>query len=225
MLYRDIQEEGWIRFDDDFLDKTIDKKELCKLIYTSYKNIVKYSRECVNLKLKERFDNLEHELRCIEKITGIYYINNAIVDKRSLCNEYNNFIVVEVNEKPDIILNLTTGEDMSACDNNCLRLIEGVTDLKTIYKDNNEYQMDMDICFIKSVILYKNVELYNAFNDTLVTFSDILKFIDMNGTSFYVDIIHNNIYKRVNAYYLKKKRKTNEKFLFNIYVSNINKVF
>ena len=54
MKYKDLEKEGWIKFEDKtILEKEVENDKLCKLIYNAYKNNVKFNKDNVNEKLKE----------------------------------------------------------------------------------------------------------------------------------------------------------------------------
>lgn len=61
MKYKDLEKEGWIKFEDKtILEKEVENDKLCKLIYSAYKNNVKYNNGNVNEKLIERFNNIKY---------------------------------------------------------------------------------------------------------------------------------------------------------------------
>lgn len=100
MTFKDLENEGWIRFEDrDDLNKEISKKELCKIILSSCRNNLKYNKGNINKKLKERYKKLDNILRPLKIITHILYFKNAKLESRSNSNEYNDFLIVKVKEK------------------------------------------------------------------------------------------------------------------------------
>lgn len=217
MLRREIEKEGWLEFyDRKHLDEEISPRELGRNVYSAYKHCAMTGRGVQNKKLKERFENLKYELCSIKDITNISYLKKAKLYNRSMSDEYNDFLVVEVNNRPEIILDITTGEDVSMYDVPNLSIYPGITIIKSLYKFNEkDVQMDMDMCNIKNVILYKNIELYNSFNNRAIISSDIVEYEDFKGNKFYIDILNNNIYKRDNNYYLKETENIKKYYIFD----------
>lgn len=75
MKYKDLEKEGWIKFEDKtILEKEVENDKLCKLIYHAYKNNVKYNKGNVNEKLKEWFNNIKYINKKINKVTKLLRI-------------------------------------------------------------------------------------------------------------------------------------------------------
>jgi len=218
MTFKDLENEGWIKFEGcDDLNAEIPKKELCKIILKSYQDHLKYNNGKVDKKLKERYDKLDDILRPLNDITHILYFKNAKLESRSVLKDYNDFLMVKVKDETEILLNITTGEDLSINYNNVVQVIDKVTKIKDLYKfSSNNYQDVLDIGKIESVILYKNVQIYNTVSDFGVRTDtvDIIEIKDIKGTSFYVDILMNNIYKRKDVYQMRKNDNTKEYEIF-----------
>jgi len=215
MKYRDVEKEGWAKFEDVDLDETISNKELGIAVYNAYKAQVKYTNgKEVNKYLKERFDNLDNLLRPLKDVTSVEYIKNGVLES-SNDKIYNDFLVITVDDKVEILLNITTGEDLSYNVDTDIALIGDVTKIKILYSYNkNNYQYDLDIGKIESAILYKNAEIYNSTNDRLLYDSDFIEIKDIKGNYFIIDILHNEIFKRNQIYYLKEKRFTRKNIIF-----------
>jgi len=78
MTFKDLENEGWIKFEGcDDLNEEIPKKELCKILLKSYHDHLKYNHGKVDEKLKERYDKLDDILRPLNEITVILYLKNA----------------------------------------------------------------------------------------------------------------------------------------------------
>lgn len=223
MTFKDLENEGWIRFEDrDDLNKEISKKELCKIILSSYRNNLKYNKGNINKKLEERYKKLDNILRPLKIITHVLYFKNAKLESRSNSNEYNDFLIVKVKDEIELLLNVTTGEDLSINyqDNN-LKVIDKVTKVKELYTFNpDNYQDDLEIGKIESVILYKNVDIQNSINNTTISLTDIIEIKDIKGTVFYIDILFNNIYKRNNIFNIKKYRNSKIYIMFKNRINN-----
>lgn len=216
MTYRKLEKEKWLQsYDRTCLDEEVDPKNLYKLIYFAYKHSAMVGNANRNLKLKERFDNLQYSVRSVKNITGIYFIKNAKMYARSASENYDDFIVVEVNKQQEIIVSTSSGEDISYKDCSSLTTYKGITKVKTLYEFNdNDIQYDLDICLMKNITLYKNAELHNSFNNKLISKSDFIELEDYNGNKFYLDIIYNHIYKRENNYNLVILDNTTKHFIF-----------
>lgn len=221
MKYKDLEKEGWIKFEDKtILEKEVENDKLCKLIYHAYKNNVKYNKGNVNEKLKEWFNNIKYINKKINKVTKLSFIKNI--------TSYGNTIdvlILDVNQVPYIILDITNGIDMSNNDNLQITKTNNTKE-KVLYTCNDSDEENIDICNIKSVTLHKNVDIYNKLTDEEIDSSDYIEFKDLNNNTFYIDILFNIIYKRNNIY-IKNNNKSKELLLFkeNIKLNYTNKIF
>lgn len=221
MKYKDLEKEGWIKFEDKtILEKEVENDKLCKLIYHAYKNNVKYNKGNVNEKLKEWFNNIKYINKKINKVTKLSFIKNI--------TSYGNTIdvlILDVNQMPYIILDITNGLDMSNNDNLQITKTNNTKE-KVLYTCNDSDEENIDICNIKSVTLHKNVDIYNKLTNEEIDSSDYIEFKDLNNNTFYIDILFNIIYKRNNIY-IKNNNKSKELLLFkeNIKLNYTNKIF
>lgn len=221
MKYKDLEKEGWIKFEDKtILEKEVENDKLCKLIYHAYKNNVKYNKDNVNEKLKEWFNNIEYINKKINKVTKLSFIKNI--------TSYGNTIdvlILDVNQMSYIILDITNGIDMSNNDNLQITKTNNTKE-KVLYTCNDSDEENIDICNIKSVTLHKNVDIYNKLTNEEIDSSDYIEFKDLNNNTFYIDILFNIIYKRNNIY-IKNNNKSKELLLFkeNIKLNYTNKIF
>lgn len=221
MKYKDLEKEGWIKFEDKtILEKEVENDKLCKLIYHAYKNNVKYNKGNVNEKIKEWFNNIKYINKKINKVTKLSFIKNI--------TSYGNTIdvlILDVNQMPYIILDITNGIDMSNNDNLQITKTNNTKE-KILYACNDSDEENIDICNIKSVTLHKNVDIYNKLTNEEIDSSDYIEFKDLNNNTFYIDILFNIIYKRNNVY-IKNNNKSKELLLFkeNIKLNYTNKIF
>ena len=89
MTFKDLENEGWIRFEGcEDLDAEIPKKELCKILLKSYHDHLKYNNGKVNKKLKERYEKLDDILRPLNEVTHILYLKNAKIGSRNIYNDF-----------------------------------------------------------------------------------------------------------------------------------------
>ena len=220
MTFKDLENEGWIKFEGcDNLKAEIPKKELCKILLKSYHDHLKYNNGKVDEKLKERYEKLDDILRPLNEITLVLYFKNAKLVSRS---GYNDFLMFKVKDETEILLDITTGEDLSINYRNKIEVIDKVTEIKRLYTLNpNVYQDTLDIGKIESVILYKNVDIYNSVSDMSAAYDvDVIEIKDIKGTIFYVNTLMNKIYKRKNIYNIKKKENTKEHIVFKNGIQN-----
>lgn len=221
MKYKDLEKEGWIKFEDKtILEKEVENDKLCKLIYHAYKNNVKYNKGNVNEKLKEWFNNIKYINKKINKVTKFSFIKNI--------TSYGNTIdvlILDVNQMSYIILDITNGIDMSNNDNLQITKTNNTKE-KILYTCNDSDEENIDICNIKSVTSHKNVDIYNKLTNEEIDSSDYIEFKDLNNNTFYIDILFNIIYKRNNIY-IKNNNKSKELLLFkeNIKLNYTNKIF
>lgn len=221
MKYKDLEKEGWIKFEDKtILEKEVENDKLCKLIYHAYKNNVKYNQDNVNEKLKEWFNNIKYINKKINKVTKLSFIKNIMSYSNTI-----DVLILDVNQMPYIILDITNGIDMSNNDNLQITKTNNTKE-KVLYTCNDSDEENIDICNIKSVTLYKNVDIYNKLTDEEIDSSDYIEFKDLNNNTFYIDILFNIIYKRNNIY-IKNNNKSKELLLFkeNIKLNYTNKIF
>lgn len=221
MKYKDLEKEGWIKFEDKtILEKEVENDKLCKLIYHAYKNNVKYNKDNVNEKLKEWFNNIKYINKKINKVTKLSFIKNIMSYSNTI-----DVLILDVNQVPHIILDITNGIDMSNNDNLQITKTNNTKE-KVLYTCNDSDEENIDICNIKSVTLHKNVDIYNKLTDEEIDSSDYIEFKDLNNNTFYIDILFNIIYKRNNIY-IKNNNKSKELLLFkeNIKLNYTNKIF
>lgn len=221
MKYKDLEKEGWIKFEDKtILEKEIENDKICKLIYHAYKNNVKYNKGNVNEKLKEWFNNIKYINKKINKVTKLSFIKNIMSYGNTI-----DVLILDVNQMPYIILDITNGIDMSNNDNLQITKTNNTKE-KVLYTCNNNDEETIDICNIKSVTLHKNVDIYNKLTNEEIDSSDYIEFKDLNNNTFYIDILFNIIYKRNNIY-IKNNNKSKELLLFkeNIKLNYTNKIF
>lgn len=221
MKYKDLEKEGWIKFEDKtILEKEVENDKLCKLIYHAYKNNVKYNKGNVNEELKEWFNNIEYINKKINKVTKLSFIKNIMSYGNTI-----DVLILDVNQIPYIILDITNGIDMSNNDNLQITKTNNTKE-KVLYTCNDSDEENIDICNIKSVTLHKNVDIYNKLTDEEIDSSDYIEFKDLNNNTFYIDILFNIIYKRNNIY-IKNNNKSKELLLFkeNIKLNYTNKIF
>lgn len=221
MKYKDLEKEGWIKFEDKtILEKEVENDKLCKLIYHAYKNNVKYNKGNVNEKLKEWFNNIKYINKKINKVTKLSFIKNIMSYGNTI-----DVLILDVNQMPRIILDITNGIDMSNNDNLQITKTNNTKE-KVLYTCNDSDEENIDICNIKSVTLHKNVDIYNKLTNEEIDSSDYIEFKDLNNNTFYIDILFNIIYKRNNIY-IKNNNKSKELLLFkeNIKLNYTNKIF
>lgn len=221
MKYKDLEKEGWIKFEDKtILEKEVENDKLCKLIYHAYKNNVKYNKGNVNEKLKEWLNNIKYINKKINKVTKLSFIKNIMSYGNTI-----DVLILDVNQVPHIILDITNGIDMSNNDNLQITKTNNTKE-KVLYTRNDSDEENIDICNIKSVTLHKNVDIYNKLTNEEIDSSDYIEFKDLNNNTFYIDILFNIIYKRNNIY-IKNNNKSKELLLFkeNIKLNYTNKIF
>lgn len=221
MKYKDLEKEGWIKFEDKtILEKEVENDKLCKLIYNAYKNNVKFNKDNVNEKLKEWFNNIKYINKKINKVTKLSFIKNIMSYGNTI-----DVLILDVNQMPYIILDITNGIDMSNNDNLQITKTNNTKE-KVLYTCNDSDEENIDICNIKSVTLHKNVDIYNKLTNEEIDSSDYIEFKDLNNNTFYIDILFNIIYKRNNIY-IKNNNKSKELLLFkeNIKLNYTNKIF
>ncbi len=221
MKYKDLEKEGWIKFEDKtILEKEVENDKLCKLIYHAYKNNVKYNKGNVNEKLKEWFNNIKYINKKINKVTKLSFIKNIMSYGNTI-----DVLILDVNQVPYIILDITNGIDMSNNDNLQITKTNNTKE-KVLYTRNDSDEENIDICNIKSVTLHKNDDIYNKLTNEEIDSSDYIEFKDLNNNTFYIDILFNIIYKRNNIY-IKNNNKSKELLLFkeNIKLNYTNKIF
>lgn len=134
-------------------------------------------------------------------------------------------LILDVNQVPYIILDITNGIDMPNNDNLQITKTNNTKE-KVLYTCNDSDEENIDICNIKSVTLHKNVDIYNKLTNEEIDSSDYIEFKDLNNNTFYIDILFNIIYKRNNIY-IKNNNKSKELLLFkeNIKLNYTNKIF
>ena len=133
MKYKDLEKEGWIKFEDKtILEKEVENDKLCKLIYHAYKNNVKYNQDNVNEKLKEWFNNIKYINKKINKVTKLSFIKNIMSYGNTI-----DVLILDVNQMPYIILDITNGIDMS--NNNNLQITKTNNTKEKIARKNPNF--------------------------------------------------------------------------------------
>lgn len=152
--------------------------------------------------VEELFNNTmdEYTLGCITKI--------EFYDCVSLDGDWSQILTVEVDDKIALALDLSYGLIVSK--NNLIKKIKKAKcNKKTLYTYNKEdYQMDISLVGMYMVILHRKTNLVNTMKDNELKCSDYLEFIDKMGNTFFVDIIANRLYKRLNLYGVKHNNKS-----------------
>ena len=161
-------------------------------------------------------DNKQSKVRTLNEIILIQYLKNAKLESKSESDEYYDFLIVKGKGKNELLLNITTGEDLSNNNSDDVVIVEGVTKVKKIYTfDPDICQDSIDIGQIESAILYKKVDVHDGINYITVTDgTDVIEIKDENGTIFYIDTLFNEIYKKKNTYFLRKYTTTKQHILF-----------
>ena len=183
--------------------------EMCTAIKRIYDEDSRYSvdnKQCNN----------ESTVRTLNEIILIQYLKNAKLESKSDTDEYYDFLIVKGKGKNELLLNITTGEDLSNNNYDDVVFVEGVTKVKKIYTfDPDVCQDSIDIGKIESAILYKTVDVHDGINYITVTDgTDVIEIKDENGTIFYIDTLFNEIYKKKNTYFLRKYTTTKQHILF-----------
>ena len=75
-------------------------------------------------------DNKQSKVRTLNEITQIQYLKNAKLESKSDADEYYDFLVVKGKGKNELLLNITTGEDLSNNNSDDVVIVEGVTKVK-----------------------------------------------------------------------------------------------
>ena len=208
MTIRDIEAEGFARFEEEDKDKNVSQEKYNLIVETSYgrkKDIPKI--------LQERFDNLEYRTMKIHKIRRILFITNAFLNRRSFIPTFDTFLVFEEekdNSKcfgPRLVYNITSTEDNSFDFDKSLGLVQDESNIVTIYQnENKDFQEDIDFGYMKKIVYCKNAKLINIYTNDVIEKSDFLEFSDVLGTCFYLGCINNKLYKRYNCFKLEKNK-------------------
>ncbi len=214
MTIRDIEAEGFARFEEEDKDKEVSQEEYNLIVETSYRNICKYGRKKDIPKiLQERYDNLKYRTMKIHKIRRILFITNAFLNRRSFMPTFDTFLVFEEendNSKcfgPRLVYNITSTEDNSFDFDKSLGLIQDESKIITLYQnENNDFQENIDFGYMNKIIYCKNAKLININTNTVINKSDYLEFSDVLGNCFYLDCINNKLYKRYNCFKLEKNK-------------------
>ena len=142
-----------------------------------------------------------NELSTITKIT---FYDKLKVDANDLIQG----LVIEVNNEPFIILDISYGLSISLLDMITNEIKDNKSRSFTIYEiDNNDFQSDIKFGEVNKVLLYRKAELVNKINGKTLCKSDVVELTDYNNNKFYVDYFNNNIYKRENIYKINKHGK------------------
>ena len=208
VLVKDIIKEGFIKFEDESL-KDISQEEYDQLIKSAYINQLKYCNGNVDSKLIKKYEQLEKRTKRLDKITNIYIVENAILERRSFSKEYNTFLIVEDKKGVCLMYNLTSGEDHSFDRDKSLMIVDGRTKFHQLYSYNKKDIVDtLDIGYMDEIKLYKNSVLTNIVSNVPLNNSDFIEFNDKLGNKIYLDLLFNNIYCRQNCYSLIKNNNT-----------------
>lgn len=150
----------------------------------------------------ELFDNKmkEYSLGCITKVE---FYDHVILD-----GDGTQVLTVEVDDKIALALDLSYG--LIVDKKNSIKKIEKAKCLKKVLYTYNkvDYQTDINLTGMYMVILHRKTNLVNTMKDTELKCSDYLEFIDKMGNTFFVDIIENHLYKRLNLYGVKHNDKS-----------------
>lgn len=71
MLIREIEKEGFIKFEGKNKNKEISKEEYDMIIHETYINNLRYGNGKVNSILKERFEQLKYRTKLVHNIKTI----------------------------------------------------------------------------------------------------------------------------------------------------------
>lgn len=211
MLIREIEKEGFIKFEGKNKNKEISKEEYDMIIHETYINNLRYGNGKVNSILKERFEQLKYRTKLVHNIKTIALVESAKLMRRYIFGSNDNFLIIEDERGLCLLYNLTDGEDNSFDFNKKLVFDENKTKIMYLYNENkDDYQEKIDIGYMDNIILYKSVKLVNIISNSQIILSDILVLSDRIGNKIYVDIINNHIYIRQKNYEIKKEAYTKE---------------
>lgn len=149
----------------------------------------------------ELFNNIMDEYT-LGDITKVEFYDHVSLDGDST-----QVLAVEVDNK--IALALDLGYGLIVSKDNLKKLEKAKCFKKVLYTYNKvDYQSDIKLIGMYMVILHRNTKLVNTMKDTELKSSDYLEFIDKMGNTFFVDIIENHLYKRLNLYGVKHSGKS-----------------
>ena len=233
MKIKDIEKEGFIKFEEKDKNKEIDQEEYNQLIETVYYNCLKFGKiKKIPKLLEEKFSDLKYRTMKIHIISKILIITNSFLNRRCANPKCDTFLVFE--EENDcsncfgqrLVYNITSTEDNSFDFNKSLGTIKNKSKVIIIYQNKNkDFQEDIDFGYIKKIIYCKKSILINILTNETIAKSDFLEFSDVLGKYFYLDCINNKLYKRYNCYKLEKNK---EEIVFEKNVQhsfNISKLY
>lgn len=152
--------------------------------------------------VEELFCNTMDEYT-LGRITKIEFYGHVSLD-----GDWSQILTVEVDDKIALALDLSYGLIINR-DNLIKKIKKAKCNKKTLYTYNKEdYQTDISLTGMYMVILHRKTNLVNTMKDTELKCSDYLEFIDKMGNTFFVDIIANRLYKRLNLYGVKHNDKS-----------------
>lgn len=132
----------------------------------------------------------------LRKIVKITFYNDVRIDDERI-----DVLTIELNDKKTIILDVCYGLTLDEADITKNAIKNTASNYKILYEYNEvDFQSDIDFNEVYKVVLHKRAVLVNTMRDTELKKSDYLEIIDGDGNNFFVDIVDNHIYKRVNLY-------------------------
>lgn len=135
------------------------------------------------------------------KITKVIFYNDVRIDDERI-----DVLVIEADNKC-IILDVNYGLSIDDLDITKNMIKNTASNYKVLYDYNEiDFQDNIDFKDIYKVILYKNGTLLNKLRGTKLEDSDYLEIIDMDGNNFFLNILNNHLYKRMNLYKVVKYR-------------------
>lgn len=214
MKIKDIEKEGFMKFEKEDKNMEISQEEYNQIIENTYHNFLKQKgKENIPKILQEKYNKLKFRTMKIHKISKIFFITDAFLNRRSFMSTYDIFLVFE--EENDnsksfgsrLVYNITTTEDNSFDFDKSLGIVNNKSKFITIYQnESNDFQEDIDFGYMKKIIYYKNAKLINIYTNEVIEHSDFLEFSDVLDNYFYLDCINNKLYKRYNCFKLEKNK-------------------
>lgn len=132
----------------------------------------------------------------LSTITKITFYNSVNIDG----DENIKILVIEVNNEPSIILDISYGLIISPLDIIISKIKSNKNKKIDLYNIDSDFQSDINFGEIKEVTLFCKAHLISKINEEIVCKSDIIEFKDYNNKCFYIDHINNDIYKREDLY-------------------------
>lgn len=214
MKIKDIEKEDFMKFEEEDKDMEISQEEYNQIIENTYHSFLKQKgKENIPKILQEKYNKLKYRTMKIHKISKIFFITNAFLNRRSFMPTYDIFLVFE--EENDnsksfgsrLVYNITTTEDNSFDFDKSLGIVNDKSQFITIYQnENDDFQEDIDFGYMKKIIYCKKSILINILTNETIAKSDFLEFSDVLDNYFYLDCINNKLYKRYNCFKLEKNK-------------------